>query len=71
MAVACQLIGASVWYPWQGNMDDEPELGASITIIVPDTLIAVANGHLVKQSKESVATNYYTWEVKNPLIITD
>ncbi len=67
MAVACQLSGASVWYPCKANMDDEPELGASITIIVPDTLIAVANGHLVKQSKESATTNRYTWEVKNPI----
>ena len=67
MAVASQLSGASIWYPCKANMDDEPELGASITIIVPDTLTAVANGHLTKQNKEPKGNNSYTWEVKNPI----
>ena len=66
MSVACQGLGASVWYPCKDHQSDEPDQGASLTMIVPDTLVAVGNGRLISQSKKSgLAT--YTWEVKNPI----
>src|SRR5205807_494899 len=37
MTVACQGVGASVWYPCKDHQGDEPDLGASLTMIVPDT----------------------------------
>ena len=46
MSVACQGLGASVWYPCKDHQSDEPDDGASLTIIVPDSLVAVANGRL-------------------------
>ena len=66
MSVACQGLGASVWYPCKDYQGDEPDSGASLSITVPDTLVAVGNGRLVDTKKEnSLAT--YTWQVKNPI----
>ncbi len=53
MSVACQGLGASAWYPCKDYQGDEPDNGASLTMIVPDTLVAVANGRLVK-GKEAI-----------------
>jgi aminopeptidase N len=66
MSVACQGLGASVWYPCKDHQSDEPDEGASLTIQVPDTLTAVANGRMVSKidlGKSSV----YRWEVRNPI----
>ena len=66
MTVACQGLGASVWYPCKDHQSDEPDNGASITMNVPDTLMAVAGGKLrSKTSKNGLAS--YTWEVTNPI----
>ena len=47
MSVACQILGASVWYPCKDHQSDEPDNGASLTIITPDTLIGIGNGRLI------------------------
>jgi aminopeptidase N len=66
MSVACQGLGASVWYPCKDHQSDEPDNGASLTINVPDTLIAVSNGKLkAKTSNGALAS--YTWEVSSPI----
>ena len=66
MSVACQGLGASVWYPCKDYQGDEPDEGATLTMIVPDTLVAVGNGRMVSRTaSEGLAT--YTWEVKNPI----
>ena len=66
MSVACQGLGASVWYPCKDHQSDEPDSGATLTMIVPDTLIGVGNGRLKnKSSNGGLAT--YTWEVVNPI----
>lgn len=66
MTVACQGLGASVWYPCKDHQSDEPDNGATLTITVPDTLVAVGNGRLKnKTTNNGLAT--YTWEVKNPI----
>lgn len=66
MSVACQGLGASVWYPCKDHQSDEPENGASLTMIVPDTLVAVGNGRLQQKSiAGGLAT--YTWAVTNPI----
>ncbi len=66
MSVACQGLGASVWYPCKDHQSDEPDQGASISITVPDSLIAVANGRLVSTvNKNHLAT--YEWSVSSPI----
>ncbi|MBD0332924.1 MAG: M1 family metallopeptidase [Chitinophagaceae bacterium] len=66
MTVACQGLGASVWYPCKDHQSDEPDNGASITVVVPDSLVAVANGRLKNKTVEN-GSAIYTWEVKNPI----
>ncbi len=66
MSVACQQLGASVWYPCKDHQSDEPD-SASLTIIVPDTLTAVGNGRLTGKQAGSASTMAYTWEVVNPI----
>lgn len=66
MTVACQGLGASVWYPCKDHQSDEPDNGASLTINIPDTLMAVANGKLKSKTiKDKNAS--YTWEVTSPI----
>jgi aminopeptidase N len=66
MTVACQGLGASVWYPCKDHQSDEPDEGASIEIKVKNGLTAVANGRL--QSKTTVkGFTGFKWAVKNPI----
>lgn len=67
MSVACQGLGASVWYPCKDHQSDEPDSGASLTMIVPDTLVAVGNGRLQNTMKNNNGTSTYTWRVVNPI----
>ena len=67
MSVACQGLGASVWYPCKDHQSDEPDKGASLTMTVPDTLVAVANGRLLKDKSVQPGYRSFTWEVRNPI----
>jgi len=67
ISVACQGLGASVWYPCKDVQSDEPENGCTLTIIVPDSLVAVGNGRLVNQKKMDRNLMSITWQVKNPI----
>ncbi|MFM7839221.1 MAG: M1 family metallopeptidase, partial [Chitinophagaceae bacterium] len=67
MTVACQGTGASSWYPCKDHQSDEPDEGASLSITVPDTLTAVANGRLVRKQPGDNHQMTYTWEVINPI----
>ncbi len=62
MSVACQGLGASVWYPCKDHQSDEPDEGATLNIAVPEGLVAVGNGRPIKKENNS-----YTWQVKNPI----
>lgn len=83
MSVAVQGLGASAWYPCKDHQSDEPDSGASLTVIAPDSLVAVANGRLTSEDISSVVsyhtdtvgsiekwgpgTHTYRWEVTNPI----
>ncbi len=67
MSVACEGTGASVWYPCKDYLGDEPDSGASLTMIVPDGLVAVANGRLIKKNVVSKGMTSWTWAVVNPI----
>ncbi|OLY94416.1 Peptidase family M1 [Cnuella takakiae] len=67
MTVTCQGLGASVWYPCKDHQSDEPDRGAALTMIVPDTLVAVGNGRLKAQQKLANGLASYRWEVTNPI----
>jgi aminopeptidase N len=77
VSVACQGLGASSWYPCKDHQSDEPQLGATLHIIVPDSLMAIGNGvsnTKVKSQNQSSSLqssdsqfSIYTWQVKNPI----
>lgn len=66
VSVACQGLGASVWYPCKDHQSDEPENGAILSIEVPNKLMAIGNGRLIKTTKKDT-NNIFTWQVKNPI----
>ncbi len=66
ITVACQGLGASVWYPCKDHQSDEPD-SASLSMIVPDTLTAIANGKLRNEVQNGDGTATYTWAVTNPI----
>lgn len=66
MSVACQGLGASVWYPCKDHQSDEPDEGASLSVTVPQDLVAVGNGRLKNKTTANGQTTF-TWEVKNPI----
>ncbi len=67
MSVACQGLGASVWYPCKDHQSDEPDSGATLLITVPDSLVAVGNGRLIDKKSFRAGTMTWKWEVKNPI----
>lgn len=67
MTVACQGLGASVWYPCKDYQGDEPDQGAMIQVRVPESLVAVANGRLYAKDDQQDGTVLYSWQVKNPI----
>jgi aminopeptidase N len=67
MTVACQGLGASVWYPCKDHQSDEPDNGAVLHITVADSLVAVGNGRLKNKEPHENGTTTWTWEVKNPI----
>ncbi len=66
MSVACQGLGASIWFPCKDHQGDEPD-STFINIAVPDTLVAVANGRLTGKQSFSTGMMTWRWEVRNPI----
>ncbi len=83
VSVACQGLGASCWFPCKDYQGDEPDNGASLTIIRDyykyPKLIGVSNGRnpilqpLDSGDREIIFPNHhgynvsYKWDVKNPI----
>ncbi len=63
MTVACQGLGASVWYPCKDTQSDEPDSGAILRIITPDSLMAVGNGRLINTQMLSGNRNEFIWKI--------
>jgi len=67
ISTACQDLGASAWFPCKDIQSDEPDSGATVHIIVPDSLIGVSNGRLTEIKPLADGTTMYTWNVKAPI----
>jgi len=67
MTVACQGLGASVWYPCKDIQSDKPDSGATLRIIVPDSLVAIGNGRLTDKKQIANGKMLYTYNVKNTI----
>lgn len=57
--VACEGIGASLWWPLKDHLSDEPD-SMAINIIAPSDLVAVANGQL--RGEKAVEPGWKRWE---------
>lgn len=66
MSVACQGLGASVWYPCKDHQSDEPE-GARLHIVVPDSLVGVGNGRFNSNTPNGDGTTTWHWHVSAPI----
>ncbi len=66
ISVACQSLGASVWYPCKDHQADEPDKGVGLSIAAPDSLMSIANGRLVTTTKAN-GIQKTTWNVTAPI----
>jgi len=66
VAVTCQGIGASLWWPNKDHQSDEPD-SMMISVTVPEGLMDVSNGRL--RSKVSLPDGWtrYDWFVSYPI----
>lgn len=67
ISVACQGLGASVWWPNKDHLSDEPDNGMAICLNAPDSLIVISNGQLIKSEKQNNKTTSWHYRVKNPI----
>lgn len=66
IAVACQGLGASVWYPCKDYQGDEPD-SAEMHFTVPSDLVIVSNGRLRDKKDNGDGSSVYTWMVVSPI----
>jgi aminopeptidase N len=67
VGVACQGAGASLWFPCKDSQTDEPNFGATLKIEVPNGLMNVSNGRLMRTTDMKNGFTRWDWEVKNPI----
>ena len=65
VSVACQGLGASVWYPCKDIQSDEPDNGVNIYIKAFDGLQSLSNGRAVVFEEGSNMDGH--WMVRNPI----
>jgi aminopeptidase N len=66
ISIACEGIGASVWYPCKEHLADEPD-SSEMHITCPDTLATIGNGRLRGKVINIDGTTTYDWAVTNPI----
>jgi len=68
IASSNQGLGASIWWPNKDHPYDEPDNGTLISVEVPEHLMDVSNGRLLKvESHPERQTKTYHWQVVNPI----
>lgn len=67
VGVAVQGTGASLWFPCKDSQSDEPDLGASIKVAVPNGLMSVSNGKFLGNEDLKNGYSRWDWEVTNPI----
>ncbi len=66
IAVACEGIGASLWWPNKDHLSDEPD-SMRISCTVPNNLIGVSNGNLRQVKMLDDSRNRFDWFVSYPI----
>ncbi len=67
IAVACQGLGASSWWPCKDYQGDEPDLGMTINFKVPLHTTVVSNGRNFYAEYDCDGNTVATWRVTNPI----
>ena len=74
IAVSCQGLGASVWWPCKDAQWDEPDSGMELYFTVPKELQCISNGRLIGKQliggsvpDKSAKDMVWHWQVKNPI----
>ncbi len=68
VSIACQGLGASVWYPCKDYQGDEPDEGSTLSVYAPSNLTVVGNGKFGSTvTPDTGNIRRTTWEVKNPI----
>jgi len=65
--LACEGMGASCWLPCKDHLNDEPDEGMEMRLIVPEKLVGVSNGKLIAQKSMPDKTMQYHWKVTYPI----
>ncbi|SFF05426.1 M1 family metallopeptidase [Thermoflexibacter ruber] len=66
IAVSCEGLGASVWFPNKDHLSDEPD-SIRLYFEVPKGLMCVANGNLISQKAVNNLYDSYEWKVSYPI----
>jgi len=66
IGVACQGLGASSWWPNKDHLSDEPD-SMYIHCTVPNHLMAVSNGNLMRTQAVDTLRTRYDWKVSYPI----
>ena len=68
IASSNQGIGSSIWWPNKDHPADEPNNGILMSVEVPEHLVDVSNGRLIKtEHNRRKKTKTYHWQVVNPI----
>ncbi|MCF8257494.1 MAG: M1 family metallopeptidase [Flavobacteriales bacterium] len=65
IGVACEGLGASVWWPTKDHLSDEPD-SVKMHFTVPNGLMAVGNGQYVGRREQGPHTRW-SWKVADPI----
>lgn len=66
VSIACQGLGASVWFPCKDSQFDEP-LGVNMHYTCPANLVCVSNGKFEDKVLLPGNKARYSWTVSNPI----
>ena len=66
VGMACEGIGPQIWLPCKDHWSDEAD-SMNMQLVVPENLIGVSNGKLVKVTDEIKGYKNYEWHVVNPI----
>lgn len=66
VAVCSDAVGSGAWWPLKDHWSDRPD-SMEISLIVPETLMAIANGSLMSQDRLPGNFLRYLWVVSKPM----
>jgi len=66
MAVSCEGMGASLWWPCKDYLGDEPD-SMRIICTVPNGLKDISNGNEEKEVRNADSTTTFYWKVSYPI----